>query len=373
MSYCKMIEKMKYKYIFAENSALDPKLVYGRFYKLGNLDVKQLNDNGPLYIYNTTDDKSYYFAEVDDTILFKDILSYGKKFYLIFENDISNIYSNGQWNRMPISIITDKDILDKRNQVEPLIRQFVNEYNIPIYPTEQNSCEKDNSISFFNIIHTTLLIYIIHIIYSNLHDGISKYKYAYNALGITNNYSNEKILKELVEFYNKATNSYLKLGIYRTMIVEQKNHDNNIFIPMRYATNLFTFTWDTLQNYFCTNIVYEMDESNEKKYYVIYRRCPDCFATFSKEKEVDISFNQTPSMRLKYCDKCSKRHRNQKYETEITDKYNFIKNSINDIDTSTDDGKKLYNTIINIPAKSKCKNLKYLKKLEQQVIKHKKR
>ena len=157
------------------------------------------------------------------------------------------------------------------------------------------------------------------------------------------------------------------------MIIEQKHDDSKIFIPMRYATNLFTFAWDTLQNYFCTNIVYDMNEADEKKCYVIYRRCPDCLATFSKEKEIDISFNQTPSMRLKYCDKCSKRHRNQKYESEISILYKFIKESIDSIDTSIDDGKKLYNTIINLPAKSKCKNLKYLRELKKLIEKYKKR
>lgn len=423
---------MKYKEIIDEKEIFDSEVVFGTFHKLDNIKIKQKDDkliddellkeriiitegtinekqifddlkltykplnnktsevmeitangydeqkifdyflslNQPLYIYNITNDKTNYYSYVNNKELFKDTLLYGEKLYNILENELITIYSKEMPIRTTKNCINNVSISAKIQQIEPIVQQFINDYNIPI---SQDSSTEDNVIAVSDIVNLIMLIYIIHIIYTNLSKGYDKYKKAYFVLGITKEYNDKDIFLEIARFCNYATYKYHKLGTYQTKIIMQETKTRYILVPMRYATNLFTFAWDFLQNCICSSIVSIENDANEEKNYTLYYRCPVCLKTFSIEKTVNQSFNKTPKIKVTYCDQCSKKQRNINYEKGIAKLYKQIKESLNDIDTTTDEGKQLYDEIKNLKAKCHYRNKKVLNELKERIENNKRR
>lgn len=360
---------MKYKIIINNNNYdLDLnneiRILYGNFYLSKGFETYFTENQW--YIKNNYKDKVEQYAEVDEEELFNDILKAGKKIYSIVKEDLKPVYDNDVWLYFPSHLIINIDICNKyHKELEPILLEFVQMYNIPISMENFNNTFIDLcSISFLELTNNILLIYVINTIYAKLNTGVENYYKIYNIFSINREDTNEKILTKLADIFNNDYILNFGLNNYKTRLMKI----DNLYVNFKYTSNLFTIAWDFLRSMFST-LSFKVEDENGTEY-LVFTRCCSCLSTLSEIKEYKITPNKLPNYFNVRCDNCkSIRIANQKkqYEKNLRNTYDYIKENKKYINTTIKKGLALYNKICKLPTNKDKVKLKDLIQIKDQL------
>ncbi len=308
---------MKYINIYDDlNIDYECNVLFGKFHNSGKYVINSYKDM--IYIKNevSSNNKKKFYGEVDEALLYKDILRYGKQFYKILYQNLDIIFDCDHFVSITaFNCVSNKIINLERIKLIPICLEFLESYNIPVDMEElNNSFHDSNSISIYYLVNIILLIYIINLIYSNLEKDYDKYKEAYHIFNIDSDFSSVEILETLADFFNLSAGFGFKLGIYKISILKTKG---NQYVPLRYTTNLFTFAWEMLQNNFATLSFCEISDTDDEKEFLMFRKCSICLKNLTETVLLSAFSDKIPTMKMQYCEECNnkrKRLRNNKYE-----------------------------------------------------------
>lgn len=361
---------MKYKKIYSKNNInQNSGTLYGIFHSLGEITL--IKEGNTYYIKNNTIDSDFMFGEVDEYKLYKDVVEYGKKLYLLFKKDIGmKIYNSNDFDPYtrlwrPITIINSKHKIESSFNI---CKDFVEEYNLPLDTgffaiSRKAPCTYKND--FLKIINYLLITFMIHTIFIELSAGYNKYPEIYQALDIAPGLTNKEILNIIVKCHNSFR--YIEnenIGTYKLYIFEKRKN----LIPIRYTNNLFTYVYEAITNNLCTLTFHHFDSYELENQYIVYRKCSGCLNNLSGKVTTQEQYKHIPIYKEIYCEECklkSKRNSSTTYEQTLREKYNEIKNKRNDISSP-----ELILEIDSMPPKDKITK-RYLKELEEKIEKEK--
>lgn len=361
---------MKYKVIHNANHVDEScNVCFGMFYNSSDFTIYS-DENGSYWICNNKfDPATLSYGEVDDYIFFEDTLAFGEKLYLLLKDSINKVFADGRYLSFVPLFVDNCAINDKIDDIKPLCKEFVSNYNIPIYPIE--SCDYDfllGRIPFYFLVNDALRFYILNFMCDDLLESYEEHEKLYQSIGIERDDLPIDVYTKVFSYLDHIQ-GYHDIGRYRTNVIEDMYGDG--FMPIKYVTNLFTFAYEVLINNIATFASYSKSDSNEQHEWEAYAKCYKCLATIRKKIVVSCDSTFKPQRKKILCDKCKSENRREsvkKYEKSKREVYDFLK-----INCYKSKNEELINAIENLGPKDKStkKNLERLKRqLDSEINKN---
>lgn len=361
---------MKYKVIHNANHVDEScNVCFGMFYNSSDFTIYS-DENGSYWIRNNKfDPATLSYGEVDDYIFFEDTLAFGEKLYLLLKDSINKFFDDGRYLSITSFFADECAINDKIEDIKPLCKEFVSNYNIPIYPIEYADFDSlFGRISFRHLVNNALTIYILNFMCDDLLKSYEKHKKLYQSIGIERDDLPIDVYTKVLSYLDHIQ-GYHDIGKYRTSVIEDMYGYG--FMPIKYVTNLFTFAYEILINNIATYASYSKANSNEQHKWMAHAKCYKCLATLRKEIIVSCDSTYKPQRKKRLCDKCKLENRREtvkKYEKSKRVVYDYLK-----INCYKSKNEELINAIENLGPKDKStkKNLERLKRqLDSEINKN---
>lgn len=326
---------MKYKYIYDEDTIdFECGILYGPMLECANYEFELINNSYYCLFGKKIIRYPYTYAQVNENIIYKDIVQYGKRFYEILKNDLCPINHSWYGNREQDKLVNDEIINTNIEKIKPICLDFIKDYGIPIghneydYPSEYYDLFKKSEYNFIPVavmVRYSLLIFILHTIFSHLDKTIELYPELYRCFLGKQNYGNHNIMVRLFNYINSKNNLFYGYAEYHIKMIRI---DDLTFMPIRHSTNLFIFAYETLINNICALSFKEIDEQEQVSEYLTFRKCQKCLKNIYDEPSVARESKRIPTQRFYLCEECRKKAKllsKRNYEKNKRIKYNEIK------------------------------------------------